>query len=208
LKHATRKGFSQALLGRSSELHNVHHQPHATKRIPEEVFYGKKVDLSRFRVFGSKVMAFTPKAKRSSKWVQVSEEMLFMGFTKGVKGYRCINPKNSISFIHRSVKFIEEQEIIDDDDDFLFKKPEAKETSSEDPKIEITDSDTEDPDDVIVEPQPDVPKIPQKGSPRFPSIPSGVQTRSQARDNVLPSSDWRANFAENEWKENLALIWH
>jgi hypothetical protein len=70
-------------------------------------------------------MAFKPKAKCSGKWDTVSEELLFVGFTRGVKGYRCINPKTGATSVHRSVKFIEEEEVAvdSDDDDFEFLRP-------------------------------------------------------------------------------------
>lgn len=161
----------------------------------------KKVDLSKFRIFGSKVMAFIPKVKRSGKWDKVSEELLFMGFTRGVKGYRCINPKSGVTSVHRSVKFIEEEEIVDDSDDDDPEIPKFKKNLSEadhkadesinDPKDEAESEldeskyHTDDPDETLIEPP---------NQDEVVVTPSRVQTRSQTK-NVFPPNDWRANLA-------------
>lgn len=87
---------------------------------PEEAWSGKKVDVSHLQLFGSPVMVHVPKQKRS-KWGKNSNSMIFVGYTDGVKGYRCINPNTKALQTSRDVFFpnekIERSEIWMNDDE-------------------------------------------------------------------------------------------
>lgn len=74
--------------------------------IPEELFTGKRVDLSNIKLFGSPVMVHVPAEKRK-KWDRKSERMIFVGFDDDTKGYRCINRNNGKLTISRDVIFHE-----------------------------------------------------------------------------------------------------
>lgn len=74
-------------------------------KTPEELWTGNKVDLSNMKTFGSEVMVHVPKEKRK-KWDKRAEKMIFVGYTNGTKGYRCINPNTRKVTLSRDVKFL------------------------------------------------------------------------------------------------------
>lgn len=76
------------------------------KKTPYEMFYGKKVDLSNLRIFGSPVMVHVPKANRR-KWDKKSQKLIFVGYDANTKGYRCINRVTRKLTISRDVIFHE-----------------------------------------------------------------------------------------------------
>lgn len=73
---------------------------------PEEVWTGKKPDLSHIKVFGCKAMVHIPKERRQ-KLDPKSRELLFVGYSDGVKGYRFIDPKSKQAITSRDVVFLE-----------------------------------------------------------------------------------------------------
>lgn len=75
-------------------------------KTPDEMFFGKKVDLSDLKVFGSTVMVQVPKEKRK-KWDKNSRKMIFVGNDAQSKGYRCIDLTDLRLVISRDVKFYE-----------------------------------------------------------------------------------------------------
>lgn len=77
------------------------------KQTPEEVFMGKKVDLSNLKTFGCTVMVHIPKANRR-KLDAKANKMIFVGFDANTKGYRCIDTGSRKLTISRDVKFIED----------------------------------------------------------------------------------------------------
>lgn len=76
-------------------------------RTPDEMFLGKRVDLSGLRIFGSPVMVHVPKEKRR-KWDQKSSKMVFVGYDNNTKGFRCVDKKTHKLIISRDVKFNED----------------------------------------------------------------------------------------------------
>lgn len=77
------------------------------KKTPDEMFFGKRVDLSNLKLFGSSVMVRIPKEKRK-KWDKNSMKMIFVGYDMKTKGYRCIDKASLKLVISRDVIFIEE----------------------------------------------------------------------------------------------------
>lgn len=75
-------------------------------KIPEEMFYGKRIDLSDLKIFGSDVMVLVPKQRRR-KWDKNSEKMTFVGIDENTKGYRCIDRSTYKLTISRDVIFHE-----------------------------------------------------------------------------------------------------
>ena len=75
-------------------------------RIPDEIFYGQRVDLSGLRIFGCDVMVHVPKEKRR-KLDKKSSKMIFVGYDEHRKGYRCIDQKTLKLTISRDVIFHE-----------------------------------------------------------------------------------------------------
>lgn len=84
-------------------------------KTPEEAWSGKKVDVSNLRIFGSTVMTHVPKQKRQ-KLDKQSIKMVFVGYTEGVKGYRCINPVSKKFVMSRDVFFMENNVKLYNDD--------------------------------------------------------------------------------------------
>lgn len=73
---------------------------------PEEIWSGKKPDLSYMKVFGCKAMVHIPKERRQ-KLDPKSRELIFVGYSDSVKGYRFIDPKTKQSVMSRDVVFLE-----------------------------------------------------------------------------------------------------
>lgn len=78
----------------------------STNRTPEEIWSGKKIDLSHVKLFGSQVMVHIPKEKRR-KLDFKSQKMIFVGYDFNTKGYRCMDPKTRKLIVSRDVEFME-----------------------------------------------------------------------------------------------------
>lgn len=75
-------------------------------KTPNELYYGKKVDVSDLKLFGCPVMVHITKQKRK-KWDPKSTKMIFVGYDADSKGYRCIDRKTRKLTISRDVIFRE-----------------------------------------------------------------------------------------------------
>lgn len=73
---------------------------------PEEVWSGKKVDLSHLRVFGSPAYAHVPSQKRR-KLDAKAKELIFVGYSDTSKAYRLLDPETHNIEIARTVDFFE-----------------------------------------------------------------------------------------------------
>ena len=73
-----------------TSLHIYNGQPicHHNWFTPIQLWNGTKPDLSYFRTFGCQVYVFIPKDKRPNKLAPKSEDMIFVGYEPGTKGYR------------------------------------------------------------------------------------------------------------------------
>jgi ribonuclease HI len=76
---------------------------------PDEKFYNVKTDISRMKIFGSKIMVHNPKRK---KWDQKAVKMIYVGPDPQSKGYRCADEFGNIR-ISRDVKFLSDDRSID-----------------------------------------------------------------------------------------------
>lgn len=75
-------------------------------KTPEEMWTGKKPNVTYLKIFGSKVMVHVPKEKRT-KWLTKSQEMIFVGYDSKKKGYRCYDKKTDKVIVSRDVIFYE-----------------------------------------------------------------------------------------------------
>lgn len=75
-------------------------------KTPEEMWCGRKPDVSHLKIFGSRVMVHVPKEKRT-KWQTKSTEMLFLGNDAQKKGYRCFDSEKNRVIVSRDVQFFE-----------------------------------------------------------------------------------------------------
>lgn len=73
---------------------------------PEEVWTGRKIDVTNLRIFGSPVMVHVPKEKRK-KLDRKSSEMIFVGYDADTKGFRCMDRNTRALTISRDVIFHE-----------------------------------------------------------------------------------------------------
>ena len=74
---------------------------------PFEAWSRHKIDVTHFRIFGSKAWARIPIENRKALQPQ-SQEFLFVGYSKDSKWYNLINLSINKAFIERSVQFEEE----------------------------------------------------------------------------------------------------
>jgi len=86
-------------------------------QIPEEIWRGVSVDYSTLRIFGCPACSFVDGPKRN-KLEFKSKKCIFIGFTKGVEGFRLWDPEKKSAFTSRDVVF--------DEDSMLREKPETK----------------------------------------------------------------------------------
>ncbi|GBP01231.1 Retrovirus-related Pol polyprotein from transposon TNT 1-94 [Eumeta japonica] len=75
-------------------------------KTPEEVWSGRKPDLSHMRIFGCEAMMHIPKEKLK-KWDSKSCKMIFVGYCEDSKGYRLLDPKTKTVTKSRDVVFLE-----------------------------------------------------------------------------------------------------
>lgn len=76
------------------------------EKIPDEIFYKKRVDMSNLKLFGCKAMVHINKEKRK-KLDSKSTAAIFVGYDDDIKGFRCINTKTRKLIISRDVIFFE-----------------------------------------------------------------------------------------------------
>lgn len=74
---------------------------------PEELWSGKKPDLSNLRIFGCKAMIHIPSVKRN-KFDPTSKTCTFIGYCTTTKGYRFYDQQSNKICISRDVKFFED----------------------------------------------------------------------------------------------------
>lgn len=135
-------------------------------KVPDEMFFNKKVDLTDLKIFGSPVMVHVPQEKRK-KLDKKSMKLIFMGYDENTKGYRCINPVTRKLTISRDVVFHEnklnnhsnsintdEVRDVDDEQNVNHEKNEqnqqnntAENQNKDDSIIDLTNSSIEDNDD-------------------------------------------------------------
>lgn len=77
---------------------------------PEAAWGGRKPNLTYFKVFGYKAMVHIPKEKRE-KWDPKSREMIFVGYSTNVKGYKFIDYKTSKVVVSRDAVLLENPQI-------------------------------------------------------------------------------------------------
>jgi hypothetical protein len=73
-------------------------------KTPYEAWSGLKLEVTHFRIFGSRVWAWIPSEKRKALDPQ-STECIFVGYPDDVKGYRIIYLSSDRIIIERSVQF-------------------------------------------------------------------------------------------------------
>lgn len=73
---------------------------------PEEMWSGKKPDITHMKIFGCEVMVHVPKEK-AKKWDSKTNKLIFIGYGEQTKGYRLLDPKTRKIIISRDVIFLE-----------------------------------------------------------------------------------------------------
>ena len=80
---------------------------------PEELWSGRKVDLSHLRIFGCIAYAHIPDECRT-KLASKSKRYVFVGYSTVTKGYRLMDPRQPKRvFLSRDVVFLEEQSVFE-----------------------------------------------------------------------------------------------
>ena len=112
---------------------------------PFSIWKGEKPDVSYFRVFGTLAYVFIPKEDRANKLSPKAEEMTFIGYEQGTKGYRFWSPTRRRVVISSTATFDEEvfPHCTKRLEDRPLPLPDSKDSSSKD---ESDDSDSSDQD--------------------------------------------------------------
>ena len=98
------KGFWAEAMGTVAHILNRSPRKNLDWRTPYELFYGRALDISYFRIFGCRAWVFNDQGK---KWDPKSLPMIFVGYEFGSKAYRLWNPKNWSIVISANVRFNE-----------------------------------------------------------------------------------------------------
>ena len=75
---------------------------------PEEVFFGKKPNVSYFKIFGSSVYFHVTKDARKNL-EPIAEVEIFLGYTDTPHNYQVYFSDNKVTIFRRYVKFDEEK---------------------------------------------------------------------------------------------------
>ena len=100
---------------------------------PYECFYGRKPDVSHFKVFGCKAYMHVPKENRK-KWDSKTKKCIFVGYSITSKGYRLYDPVSRKISVSRDVLF--------DEDEFIHRKKETQVFDTSDSDL-MTDNEEE-----------------------------------------------------------------
>ena len=121
-------------MGKSYQNNGICTEPYSTQstreplenKTPEEVFSGKKPEVSHLRIFGCPVYIHIPKEKRT-KLDPSGKKGIFVGYSESSKVYRIYFPRFKKIDINRDVTFDEDSACI-----------KSKKRSAEEPKeIEV-----------------------------------------------------------------------
>jgi len=75
-------------------------------KTPVELLFNKKPEISYLRVFGCLAYVHIPKDKRKDKLTPKAEEMIFLGYEPGTKGY-CFLRNNRSIYVETTATFVE-----------------------------------------------------------------------------------------------------
>ena len=100
--------FWVEIIATASYLKNRSLTSSVKDRTPYEVVFGKKPNLSHVRVFGCDAYVHVPKEKRG-KLDNKFKKNIFVGYKKGVKGYKPWNLESNTIVYSRDVVFHESQ---------------------------------------------------------------------------------------------------
>ena len=169
---------------------------------PYECFYGKKPDVSHFKVFGCKAYMHVPKENRK-KWDSKTKKCIFVGYSVTSKGYRLYDPVSRKICVSRDVLF--------DEDEFIQRKKETQvfDTSNSD----LTPENQEEPQE-INQPMPRATEEDQDTIDNDESTEElstseetnvGQQTRRSTRKREPPDRHGVV-ITGNWWQNNVACI--
>ena len=159
-------------------------------KTPTELWSGNKLNISHLRVFGCQAWVHILK-KRRSKLEPKSQEMIFVGYESGSKGYQFWDAAHQRIEISRDVKFNET----------LFPAQEAKKNQASMNDLPISESDNE-PDQsglelvIPAQPPPWPPSPGQSTSGKMqthpnpsiapPAVPQGAQPSGSGQKPAVP----------------------
>lgn len=114
------------------------------KMTPFEMWHNRKPDVSNIRIFGSHVLVHIPKEKRL-KWDKKSSQMILVGFSETVKGYRVYDPVTNNISTSRDVVIVEKTSpslnlLLDDQSD---EDPVGDMSQNTENNVEFSDSETD-----------------------------------------------------------------
>ena len=176
-----------------AKLHayNVTPIKRADYKTPTELWSGKKPNISHLRVFGCQAWVHILK-KRRSKLEPKSQEMIFVGYEPGSKGYQFWDTAHQHIEISCDVKFNET----------LFPAQEAKKSQASRNDLPISESDNESDESGLelvtpAQPPPWPPSPGQSASPKKqtplnppiapPAVPQGLQPSGSGAPPAAPA---------------------
>ena len=96
------KGFWAEAMGTAAHILNRSPHKNLDWWTPYELFYGRALDISYFRIFGCRAWVFNDQGK---KWDPKSLPMIFVGYEFRSKAYRLWNPKTRSIVISTNIRF-------------------------------------------------------------------------------------------------------
>ena len=83
-------------------IHNRSPHVYVEDMTPFEAWTGDKIDVTHFRIFGSRAWVHIPSEKKKALDPQITP-CIFVGYLDDVKGYMLIDPSTNWLIIERSV---------------------------------------------------------------------------------------------------------
>jgi hypothetical protein len=80
--------FWQDAIETSLHIYNRQSIHHHNWHTPIQLWNGNTLDISYFKTFGCQAYVYIPKDRRANKLAPKSEDMIFIGYEPGTKGYR------------------------------------------------------------------------------------------------------------------------
>lgn len=87
-------------------------------KVPQEAWFGTKLNVAHFRIFGCIAFAHVPEELRQ-KLDNRSEKCIFVGYSEQSKAYRLYNPVTKKFVMSRDVKFLENKSWSDQENETL-----------------------------------------------------------------------------------------
>ncbi|CAJ2662759.1 unnamed protein product [Trifolium pratense] len=168
------KGFWAEAINMACYLINRSPRASLEGKVAKEVWTGKPIDLNNLRIFGCPAFVHISSEDRS-KLDPKSKKCVFVGYSKGVKGFKLWDPVSKKMVLSRDVVF---------DEQFMLKQPEVTESAGGSPNKEAIQ--------VEIEPTPtnNIPQVHQQ-PPETTTTNNDTEVLGGATEDLAGENDYQ-----------------